>query len=152
MGASSAAPNPGTLAAVAAPTMRAAGRFAMIIAIWIITLVLLALWSVAGWGLYLLLASGTQWIGDLKPLLEQIPNAAIVERWIPGWIDALKLMLDAMQALFAWLGGAAPVLVWLIWGVGTSVLLLLALVLTMVVALIRKSTPPPTPPQQPSAA
>ncbi|NRF72038.1 hypothetical protein HLB44_34140 [Aquincola sp. S2] len=120
----------------------------MIIAIWIITAVLLALWSFAGWAMHALLVSGTQWIGDLKPLLDRIPHAAVVEQWIPGWIDALKLALDAMQGLFAWLGGAAPVLVWVVWGLGTGVLLLLALILTMVVALIRKNSPP----QQPSAA
>ena len=120
----------------------------MIIAIWIITAVLLALWSFAGWGLHALIISGTQWLGDLKPLLDRIPYAAIVEQWIPGWIDALKLAIDAMAAALTWLGGAAPVLVWIVWGLGTALLLVLAGVLTLVVALIRKSTPP----QQPSAA
>ena len=118
----------------------------MQIAIWLITAIVLALWSLAGWGLYQLVASGAQLIGDLKPLIDQIPYAAIVEQWIPGWQDMLKLMLDLVQSLLSWLGGAAPVLVWLVWAVGTGLLLVIAGVLSLAVALIRKSMPPAQPP------
>jgi hypothetical protein len=118
----------------------------MQIAIWLITAIVLALWSLAGWGLYQLVASGAQLIGDLKPLIDQIPYAAIVERWIPGWQDMLKLMLDLLQSMLSWLGGAAPVLVWLLWAVGTGLLLVIAGVLSLAVALIRKSMPPAQPP------
>jgi hypothetical protein len=129
----------------------------MQIAIWLITAIVLALWSLAGWGLYQLVASGAQLIGDLKPLIDQIPYAAIVEQWIPGWQDMLKLMLDLTQSMLSWLGGAAPVLVWLLWAVGTGLLLVIAGVLSLAVALIRKSMPPaqrpgsqpPQLPQQP---
>jgi hypothetical protein len=118
----------------------------MQIAIWLITAIVLALWSLAGWGLYQLVASGAQLIGDLKPLIDQIPYAAIVEQWIPGWQDMLKLMLDLLQSLLSWLGGAAPVLVWLVWAVGTGLVLVIAGVLSLAVALIRKSMPPAQPP------
>jgi hypothetical protein len=118
----------------------------MQIAIWLITAIVLALWSLAGWGLYQLVASGAQLIGDLKPLIDQIPYAAIVEQWIPGWQDMLKLMLDLLQSMLSWLGGAAPVLVWLLWAVGTGLLLVIAGVLSLAVALIRKSMPPPAQP------
>ena len=118
----------------------------MQIAIWLITAIVLALWSLAGWGLYQLVASGAQLIGDLKPLIDQIPYAAIVEQWIPGWQDMLKLMLDLLQSMLSWLGGAAPVLVWLLWAVGTGLLLVIAGVLSLAVALIRKSMPPAQPP------
>ena len=118
----------------------------MQIAIWLITAIVLALWSLAGWGLYQLVTSGAQLIGDLKPLIDQIPYAAIVEQWIPGWQDMLKLMLDLLQSMLAWLGGAAPVLVWLLWAAGTGLLLVIAGVLSLAVALIRKSMPPAQPP------
>ncbi len=118
----------------------------MQIAIWLITALVLALWSLAGWGLYHLVDSGVQLIGDLKPLIDRITYAAIVEQWIPGWQDMLKLMLDLVQSLLGWLGGAAPVLVWLLWAVGTGLLLLVAGVLSLAVALIRKSMPPAQPP------
>ena len=118
----------------------------MQIAIWLVTAIVLALWSLAGWGLYQLVDSGVELIGDLKPLIDQIPYAAIVERWIPGWQDMLKLLLDLTQSLLSWLGGAAPVLVWLVWGTGTALLLVIAGVLSLAVALIRKSMPPAQPP------
>lgn len=121
----------------------------MIIAIWIVAVVLIGLWSLAGWGLYLLVTGGVQWIGDLKPLIDRIPYAAIVEQWIPGWQDLLRMALDLMQAVLGWLGGAAPVLVWVVWALGTGLLLVLAGVLSLVVALVRKSTPPQVPPQVP---
>jgi len=117
----------------------------MIIAIWIVAVLLLALWSVAGWSLHVLLVSGVQWVGDLKPLLERIPFAAFIERWVPGWQDAIRATLDLMQSLLGWLGGAAPVLVWVVWGMGAVLLLGFALLLSLVVALVRKSSPPPTP-------
>jgi hypothetical protein len=126
----------------------------MQIAIWLITAIVLALWSLAGWGLYQLVDSGVQLIGDLKPLIDRIPYAAIVEQWIPGWQDMLKLLLDLTQSLLSWLGGAAPFLVWLIWAAGTGLLLVIAGVLSLAVALIRKSMPPAQPPsaQPPGAA
>jgi hypothetical protein len=121
----------------------------MQIAIWLITAIVLALWSLAGWGLYHLVDSGVQLIGDLKPLIDRIPYAAIVEQWIPGWQDMLKLMLDLLQSLLGWLGGAAPLLVCLLWAVGTGLLLVIAGVLSLAVALIRKSMPPVPPGSQP---
>jgi len=121
----------------------------MQIAIWLITAIVLALWSLAGWGLYQLVSSGVELIGDLKPLIDRIPYAAIVEQWIPGWQDMLKLLLDLTQSLLGWLGGAAPVLVWLVWAGGTGLLLVIAGVLSLAVALIRKSMPPAQPPVQP---
>lgn len=121
----------------------------MQLAIWLITAFVLALWSLAGWGLYQLVDSGAQLIGDLKPLIDRIPYAAIVEQWIPGWQDMLELTLDLLQSLLGWLGGAAPVLVWLLWAVGTGLLLVIAGVLSLAVALIRRSMPPVPPGSQP---
>lgn len=114
----------------------------MIIAIWIITALLLALWSAAAWGLHALLAGGVAWLGELEPLLRRIPYSDVVERWIPGWIDALKLAVELMQQALGWLGGAAPVLVWVVWALGALALLGVAALLSLVVALVRKSTPP----------
>lgn len=114
----------------------------MIAAIWIITLVLLGLWALVGWALHALLASGVAWVGDLKPLLDRIPFAAWIEQWVPGWQDAIRLALDLMQAMLGWLGGAAPVLVWVVWGIGTVLLLGFSLLLTLVVALVQKNSPP----------
>jgi hypothetical protein len=119
----------------------------MIIALWIVTALLLALWTLAGWGLHELIVGGVQWIGDLKPLIDRIPYAAIVEQWIPGWQDLLKATLDLMQDLLGWMGGAAPVVVWIVWALGAALLLGLAGVMTLVIALVRRNSPPAQPPQ-----
>lgn len=121
----------------------------MQIAIWLITALVLAVWSLAGWGLYQLVASGVELLGELKPLIDQIPYAAIIERWVPGWQDLLKLMLDLTQSLLSWLGGAAPLLVGVVWGLGSVLVLIIAGVLSLAVALIRKSMPPTSPGPQP---
>jgi len=118
----------------------------MILAIWIVTLLVLGLWSLGAWGLHALLVSGVQWAGELKPLLDRIPFNAFFERWLPGWQDTVLLVIQLMQALLDWLGGAAPVLVWLVWGVGAVLLLGFSGILTLVVALVRRNSPPPTPP------
>jgi hypothetical protein len=115
----------------------------MIAAIWIIALVLLGLWSLVGWGAHALLVSGIQWAGDLKPLIDRIPFAAIIEQWVPGWQDALRLALDLMVGLLSWMGGAAPVLVWVVWGIGAVLLLGCAGLLSLVVALVQKNSPAP---------
>jgi hypothetical protein len=56
-----------------------------------------------------------------------------------------------MQALLGWLGAAAPILIWVTWGIGAFVLVLLALALSLLVVLIRKTMPPTQPPQPPQS-
>jgi hypothetical protein len=115
----------------------------MILAIWLIAAIFIALWSLAGWGLYAVVSTGTAWAGDLGPLIARIPYSAVVEAWVPGWIDTLKFIAALTQAGLSWLGGAAPVVVGIVWALGLVVLLGAAGLLTMIVALVRKSTPVP---------
>lgn len=122
----------------------------MIIAIWVITAILLGLWSLGAWGLHAVATLGSGWAGDLRPLIDQIPYADVIEAWVPGWQRLLHLMLDLAQIGLDWLGGAAPLVVWVVWGAGALVLAAVAGVLTLVVALLRRSLPgPPTPPAAP---
>ena len=83
----------------------------MILAIWLIAAIFIALWSLAGWGLYAVLSTGTAWAGDLGPLIARIPYSAVVEAWVPGWIDTLKFIAALTQGGLSWLGGAAPAMV-----------------------------------------
>lgn len=114
----------------------------MIFAIWIFTALLLGLWSLAAWGLHAVVTHGVQWIAELKPLLQRLPFGELIERWMPGWVEGMELLLDLVQSALGWLGGAAPALgwmVWVAWGVGALLLLLGALLLSGVVVLLRKS-------------
>ncbi|MCU0969217.1 MAG: hypothetical protein MUF03_10445 [Rubrivivax sp.] len=115
----------------------------MLIAIWTVTLLLGLLWSLASWGLHALLSMDPGPLGDLKPMIDQIPHAAVIEQWIPGWREMLQLAVDATQWALGWVGSAAPVIAWGIWAVGLALLVGTALVLTLVVRLIRRK--PATP-------
>jgi hypothetical protein len=114
----------------------------MLVFIWIVTAVLLGLWSLAAWGIHALLSLDPSWVGDIRPLIDQIPYGAVIEQWIPGWRELLQATVDLTQVVLGWLGGAAPWLAWLVWGAGAAGLVLLAGFLTLVVVLLR---PKPTP-------
>lgn len=114
--------------------------------IWIVTALLLALWSVAAWGLHGLLLLGAGWTGDpaalVARLTEQLPRAELLDAWLPGWRAASELALRFAQSALAWLGDAAGLVAWLTWGAGAAVLLAIAGVLTLVVRLVRRSAAP----------
>ena len=118
----------------------------MVIAIWIVTAILLGLWSLTAWGLHgllMLLSGGLGGAGDLKPLVDQIPLTPVLDQWFPGWQDLLRATLDLAQVLIGWLGGAVPLVSWTVWGLGTAGLLLLAGGLTLVAVLLRNTMPKP---------
>lgn len=109
----------------------------MLTAIWIFVVALLGLWSLTSWGLYTLLSLDNQWLGELRPLLERVPFADWLDRWAPGWQALAELSIDAVQVALGALGAAAPVVVWVVWGVGTLVLTGVGVVLSLLVALLR---------------
>lgn len=119
----------------------------MHIAIWIIAALLLGVWTLLAWGVATLLGLDPSWVGDLKPLVEQVPFAAWLDHWIPGWEAMTLALLDLTRTLLGWAGGAGVVIVWLLWAVGALVLLGCATVLSVVVALVRRGTrgTPPAP-------
>lgn len=110
----------------------------MLIAIWVLTLLGIALWTLTAWGLQALLTMDPGRLQDLKPLIHEIPFGETIDQWLPGWRALLAVAIDATQSLMAWIGHAAPWLVWAMWGVGTAGLLLGAGVLSLAVVLIRR--------------
>jgi hypothetical protein len=124
----------------------------MHIAIWIVTLLVVGLWTLGAWGLSSLLSLDGAWVAQIDPWLARLPFAGWLEGWFPQWLQFAHALLDGLQALLSWLGGAAPVLVWALWGGGVVVLLLLAAGLSLLIALIRRSMPPAQPPAPPPVA
>jgi hypothetical protein len=114
----------------------------MLTAIWIFATLGIALWSLMGWGLYTLLSLDHQWLGDLKPLLDRVPYGDLLERWIPGWQLLAELSIDAVQWTLGWLGAAAPVVVWVVWGLGVMVLAGVGAGLSLFVVLVRDKPKP----------
>lgn len=115
----------------------------MLIALWLLTLLAIGLWSLTAWGLHAVLTLNTGTLGELKPLIDQIPHADVISQWIPGWQQMLQATIDLTQVLLGWLGGAAPIIVWVLWGLGVVTLLGIAGVLTVLVRLIRRKAPRP---------
>lgn len=127
------------------PVHRKENARTMVIAIWILTLFGLAVWSLGAWGLHAVLSLDATRLADLKPLIdglpERLPYANVIDVWLPGWRDMLKLGVDLMQTTLGWIGSAAPLVVWTVWAVGTLMLLGLAAAGTWGVrALVRNRT------------
>ncbi len=114
----------------------------MHIAIWIVAALLLALWSLLAWGVAAVLALDPAWVGDLRPLIDQIPFGHLLDIWLPGWAGLLRALLDMTHALLGWLGSSAGWLVWGLWAVGSVLLLGTAAVCSAIVALVRRSSAP----------
>lgn len=118
----------------------------MITIIWITTLLLLGAWTLLAWGLSVLLRGDAAWIDTLQRWFFEAPWRETLEAWIPGWSMTLQALLDTLQTLLVWLGGAAPWLVWLAWGLGALPLLGLGALLHVIVVLVRRdraAVPPP---------
>jgi len=109
----------------------------MLIAIWILTLLGLVLWSLASWGLHTLLSIDPRWVEDVEKLIHEIPYAEAIDRWFPGWRELLGVLMDLAEFVLGWVGTNAPLVAWIVWGVGAIVLLLGGLLLTLIVCLLR---------------
>jgi hypothetical protein len=117
----------------------------MVLAIWIVVGLAVGLWSLLGWGLYSLLTLEQQWLGELEPLLGQVPFGAWLDLWVPGWQALAAVTIDAVQWTLGWVGAAAPVAVWLVWGGGTLVMVAGGALLTVLVVLLRERPRPARP-------
>ena len=109
----------------------------MLTAIWIIVGLCVLLWSLLGWGLQALLSLEHQWLGDLKPLLDEVPFGDWLDRFVPGWQVMVELTIDMLQWVLGWMGATAPVVVWVVWGLGVFLLVGTGAVLSLIVALLR---------------
>lgn len=114
----------------------------MLIAIWILTLIGLALWSLASWGLHTLLTLDPMWVEDVEALIREIPYAEAIDRWFPGWRELLGVLMDVAQLVLGWVGTNAPLVAWIVWAAGALALLGTGLVLTLVVCLLRDKPAP----------
>jgi hypothetical protein len=106
--------------------------------VWILTLLALGLWSRLAWGTHVVLTLDPAVVGNLKPLVEQIPYGALIEQWVPGWQALLTATIDLTQSMLGWLGGAAGIIVWIVWGLGALLVVGGGVVGSVIVALVRK--------------
>jgi hypothetical protein len=114
----------------------------MHIVIWIFTLLGLAAWSLLAWGLHALLVMDPDWIDDVEALIRNVPYAAAIDRWFPGWQDLLHAAMDLAQTVLGWVGSNAPLVAWIVWGIGALVLLTAGGLLSLVVCLLTEKKKP----------
>lgn len=122
----------------------------MHLAIWILTAFVIALWTLLAYGTATLvgLAGGMSGMpSEWYALIAQIPGAPWLDLWMPGWREAVVWSAQVLGTVLGWLGGAAPVIVWVLWGLGVGFMVLCAALLSALVAVIRRTTAnPPVPP------
>ncbi len=115
----------------------------MVIAIWLLAVMLLLLWSAFALMSHALLGlvSGAPW----EQLLAQLKAVSVPEVIAPWWtpmVDALAPLLQAslplLQGLLSFAGSALPVVVIILWAIGGLILVLLAVAATVAAVMWRK--------------
>jgi hypothetical protein len=117
----------------------------MHIAIWIFTLLGLALWSLLAWGLHALLSIDPHWLDDVEELIKRVPYADVIDRWFPGWQQMPAVAMDLAQTVLSWVGSNAPLVAWIVWGIGTLALLAGGGILSLMVCLLTEKKKSATP-------
>jgi hypothetical protein len=118
---------------------------ATLIIIWLVTLVLLAFWTLGAWGVAAL--------GNIDWTSAQSVEAAVrdtIGRWLEGtplqaWIPLLTDFVASLGNVLAGAGQWLPALAWTVWGIGALIMVVVA-VLGSVAAtwLIRRMRGPGT--------
>jgi hypothetical protein len=114
----------------------------MHIAIWILIFLGLGLWSLLSWGLHAVLTIDPQWIEDVQALIERVPYAEVIDRWVPGWRELLAIGTDLAQTVLGWVGSNAPLVAWIVWGIGALLMLAAGGVLSLIVCMVSEKKKP----------
>ena len=121
---------------------------------WFVVLSLLAIWSLAAWAFHAVTAWTISNAGVLAGGAEA-GKALRLPEWLAAWLppevaSALTAMVSAVtpaiEAALQWapnLTGGLSVAVWLIWGVGSVLLVVLGMLLTALIAATRRRAPMP---------
>ena len=108
----------------------------MHIAIWVFVFVGWAIWSLLAWGLHAVLSIDPQWLDDVEALVLRVPYADTIERWFPAWREMLGAAVDLAQTVLGWVGSNAPLVAWIVWSIGSLMLLASGGVLSLIVCLL----------------
>lgn len=119
----------------------------MVVAVWLVGLVLLALWSLTMWAAHAAwgVLSDLPWDQAAERVRSlQLPPA--LEVWLGSawreWIDAMAPLIEwlvrLLQGSAGWLQEAVPVLIWGVWGLGSLALLVLTAVAAGAVGWVRR--------------
>lgn len=121
---------------------------------WVLSFALLALWSLACWGMHAVTVWAVASAGALASGTAAM-NAALMPNWLSVWmppelagefqamVAAMGPMVQSALETVPALSGAVTVLAWALWGLGAVALLALAVGAHVLIAVLkRRSTGP----------
>lgn len=121
---------------------------------WLVVFSLLALWSLAAWAFHSVAAWTVANAGALAGG-SGVAKGLHMPDWLAPWVPPeLALALDSMvsasmpaiEAVLGWapaLAGGLSVAVWLVWGIGSVLLLVLGFLATGLIAVLRRRVSAP---------
>ena len=130
---------------------------------WLVVSSLLALWSLAVWAVQSITAWTVSNAGDLAASAG-VTRGLPMPEWLAPWVPSeLAPVLDSMasalmpgiQAVLGWapaLEGWLSVAVWVVWGIGSVLLIMLGVLATGLIAVLRRGMSAPGTPAGGAAA
>ena len=117
---------------------------------WFVVVALLALWSLAAWALNAVAGWTLSSAGTLTGAASGVGTVALpdwlaprvppdVAQWASQAMGALAPLVDSLMQAAPALAGGMTVATWVIWGIGSALLLLLGSGLHLLIALLRRS-------------
>lgn len=122
---------------------------------WFLALALLALWSVACWGVHAVTVWAVSGAGTLASSGPAVVDKVVLPDWLAVWLPpalaqefgamlastgpVVQAALEAVPAL----SGAVSVLAWVVWGVGALVLMALAAGAHVLISVFKRRTTGP---------
>ena len=116
---------------------------------WFLSLALLALWSLACWGMHAV----TVWVVSSAGALASgsaVANAILVPGWLKAWmppelmgqweafVSSVGPMVQAVLEAVPALAGGVTFLAWVLWGLGAVLLVALAVGIHILIALAKR--------------
>lgn len=98
---------------------------------WFVVIALLALWSLTAWALHAVLVWGLSHAGALSGAASG-DSPLSLPGWLSPWVP--QELVQAVPAL----AGGLSVATWVLWGMGSVVLVLLGAALHLLIALFRR--------------
>jgi hypothetical protein len=117
----------------------------MHIIIWLVALFVLGCWTLLAWATAWVLGLDPSVIGSFATRIGEMPGAAWLDLWLPGWQPLAAATLEITSDVFSALGSIGSWLVWAAWGLGTLVIVGCAALGSVAVGLIRRAATPATP-------
>jgi hypothetical protein len=116
---------------------------------WFVVVALIALWSFAAWALHAVAIWSASNAGALSGAVSDTASF-LLPHWLAAWVPAevtqsvgalvvgLMGLLDPLLNALPALAGGVTVATWLVWGIGSGLLLLLGVGMHVLIALRRR--------------